>query len=325
MAYYRRTKRSGYAGRRYRRSTVGYSRYKKSARVKSAYPKRTRTKVFPGKGKAMGQRLEALEKQSLGEATSIAFDPVTGASVSFYSAGDRRGQNYWEVPISSMLQCYMTQQRVSKLHLTGVAVEGDVYANADIELFAMNIIKALGSPSQVALVPEEKRYGLGYGNVDGPFFLGRVKDERVRELASVAFEAPSRDGTLFGARLHSDKSSRSTVCESRVDGGKINLAKNGRSAFDVTIRPVGTSMASSVQKKSVRWYWPLSQTVKVLSVGKTGLVEIDYSSVLLMGVRPKTELAVPDLKVEQGGGGGGGAAGSLNCFRVTLTFRQKVL
>ncbi|KAK1641361.1 hypothetical protein BDP81DRAFT_403453 [Colletotrichum phormii] len=174
-------------------------------------------KGFNGRGRATAKRLEALEKaHSLGEATNVVFYSIQGIPTSFSASGDRQGENYWEVPVSSMLSGYMASRRVLKLQLTGIAMEGDVFANADIEMFAMNITKALEMPNPVALQLEDKKYQIGYGN---PSALGRMDDLRVRELSSAAFEAPSRDGSLFGAPMHSDKSSRSMVCETKIGSG----------------------------------------------------------------------------------------------------------
>ncbi|KXH63924.1 hypothetical protein CNYM01_12964 [Colletotrichum nymphaeae SA-01] len=305
MAFLRRTQRSGgYARRRYQRPTVGYGRRKDGAQVRCTSSKGT------------------LEAQSLGEAANTVFDSPGGASVSFFASGDRQGQNYWEIPVSAMLGGPMEGRRVSKLHLTGIAVEGDMYANVDIEVFAMNITKALDSPSSVTVSQEDMKYQLGYGS-DTSSVLGRVDDPRVRELALVAFKALSRDGSLSGAPLHSDKSSRSMVCEARGSGVKPICHKSGRAKMLLSMRSVDSSAASHVRKMSARWCWPVNQSVNLSAVKeKTGVV-LDYNSVLFMGVRPNTETSLHGVKSE--GGGNTGAFGYLKSFRVTLYLQRGMI
>ncbi|KAK1503858.1 uncharacterized protein CCOS01_16933 [Colletotrichum costaricense] len=93
--------------------------------------------------------MRTLEAQSLGEAANTVFDSLGGARITFSASGDRQGQNYWGIPVSAMLGIYMEQNTVSKLHLTGISLEGDVYANADIEVFAVNILGTLRQDSSI--------------------------------------------------------------------------------------------------------------------------------------------------------------------------------
>ncbi|KAK1511064.1 hypothetical protein CABS01_16806 [Colletotrichum abscissum] len=198
------------------------------------------------------------------------------------------------------------------LHLTGIDLEGDVYANADIEVFAVNNLGTLSTPSPVQIYPEDKRFQFGYGD---PSLLGRMDNPRVKELTSAEFSALAQDSSIFEASLHSDKSSRAVVCEAKGSGVKPISHKSSRATMLLSKQSVDSSAASHVRKMSARWYWPVNQSVSLSAVKeKTGVV-LDYNSVLFMGVRPNTETSLHGVKSE--GGGNTGAFGYLKRFRIT--------
>ncbi|KAI3530643.1 hypothetical protein CABS03_15163 [Colletotrichum abscissum] len=195
------------------------------------------------------------------------------------------------------------------LHLTGIDLEGDVYANADIEVFAVNNLGTLSTPSPVQIYPEDKRFQFGYGD---PSLLGRMDNPRVKELTSAEFSALAQDSSIFEASLHSDKSSRAVVCEAKGSGVKPISHKSSRATMLLSKQSVDSSAASHVRKMSARWYWPVNQSVSLSAVKeKTGVV-LDYNSVLFMGVRPNTETSLHGVKSE--GGGNTGAFGYLKRF-----------
>ncbi|KAK1509291.1 hypothetical protein CABS01_16855 [Colletotrichum abscissum] len=264
--------------------------------------------------------MRTLEAQSLGEAANTVFDSPGGARITFSASGDRQGQNYWGIPVSAMLRIYMEQNTVSKLHLTGISLEGDVYANADIELFAVNIPGTLSTPSPVQIQPEDKRFQFGYGD---PSLLGRMDNPRTKELTSAEFSALAQDSSIFEASLHSDKSSRAVVCEAKGTGVKPICHKSGRATMLLSKRSVDSSTAYHVWKMSARWYWRVNHSLSLSAVKEKNGVVLDYNSVLFMGVRPTTETTLHGVKSE--GGGNTGAFGYLESFRVTLYLRRGMI
>ncbi|KAF6780679.1 hypothetical protein CMUS01_16818 [Colletotrichum musicola] len=161
--------------------------------------------------------------------------------------GTRVGENYLEIPVYRVIQLLMLKVQKTEVYVTGVTLEGDIEHNAPAEFMSMCLVNPSGTGSEVEIDANGMKFVFGYP-ADGGVRLGSLRHPRVDMLANKAFKDTHRDGSLFGAPLNEDVSSRLSLCDTSVNAGKVIKSKTGRCAIGLSARPVGTSLASSVAK-----------------------------------------------------------------------------
>ncbi|KAF6781544.1 hypothetical protein CSOJ01_16071 [Colletotrichum sojae] len=268
MAYYRGANYTGYSrkGRRFYKRRITGSGYRKQTKPKRSWKGTGRS----GMNRGLAQRVQALEVVGkYGTPQSVSLDAL--APVSFFAEGSRVGENYFEIPVYLLVQFLMLSVNQKEVYLTGFTLEGDIEHNAPAEFMGVCLVNPSGTGSDVQTDFEKRKFILGNGRA-----FHRLSEHRMDLLAGKAFKEPHRDGSLFGAPLKEDASSRVSSCDISVNGKNGPRSKTGRCAIALTARPAGTSMASSVAKTTVRSYWPVGRTVRLEGDGKVQVLDKEH-------------------------------------------------
>lgn len=300
MTYKKRT--SAYRGPRW--SSGRFS----CCRRRSSYAADHRRTFQDGYSRESGARGFGGAWNSIASSAGKYGDPIqasfTTIPIPLYGQGLSAGANYLEVPLTGFVDSVLQNAEKTEVYVTGYRLEADVRFSGRLRCFVQSV--------QTCVKDGEPQVLLSAGSMQGEFDPGQqglmsMEDPRLRQLSGPLYTRLGNDETLFDAAVKSGAPCRPGV-ELQKDGGAKKFGTRGRVKMELGRGSFGATTSMETEKLSV--YVPAKGLY---------MMGTDRRDVLLVGLRAKTILNLPNAEVAKGR-----RIGLLKNVRVIVYMRSKM-